>query len=133
MANIVNIWYNVTQWFRDRHERKELIKEWNTAAKHAYIFGEVPTLLEASISKGYSPFRHSHSKLYSGFRIKVFAGKSLSKDEIKIIGVTIICDPTLMRRLVVLGFDTLEVYGSENEFGLHWPIKDFLQLNSTFD
>lgn len=133
MPNIGNIWYNVTQWFRDKRERKELIKEWNAAAKHAYIFGEVPTLLEASISKGYSLFRHSNSKLYSGFRIKVFAGKLLSKDELKIIGITIISDPTLMRRLVVLGFDTLEVHGSENSFGLHWPIKDFLQLNSTFD
>lgn len=128
--NVGNIWYNITRWFRDRQERRALIAGFNEAARSSYIFGEVPTLLTANISRGNSNFRHSLSKLNSGFRIKVFAGKTLDKQELRVIGATIMSDPALMRRLVVLGFDTLEVYGDEGSFGLCWQIKDFLQLTN---
>lgn len=130
--NIGNIWYNITQWFRDRQERRSLITSFNEAARNSYIFGEVPTLLTASVSRGNSKFKHSLSKLNSGFRIKVFAGKSLDKQELRVIGAAVMSDPALMRRLVVLGFDTLEVYGEGDAYGLCWQIKDFLQLTNGF-
>lgn len=124
-----NTWNNIISWFRDRSERNKLVRSFNDSAKNAFISGKAPTLLKASISKGERLYRHQFSNwLHTGFRIQAFTGKVLTKDEIVHIGKVIINDDTLIRKLVVLGWDTLEIHGDTGNYGCRWQLKDYLSL-----
>ena len=110
-------------------ERIRLMNEWNKNAKEAYISGAVPSLLEAATSRGNSNNRHELSKLFiSGFRIKVKSGLSLSKMDLLNVGRIILNNPELVRRIIVLGWDTLEVYDAKTKVGVQWALKDFMNL-----
>lgn len=124
-----NTWNSVIDWFRDRSERAKLIRSFNDSAKNSFVIGQAPTLLKASISKGESSYRHQFSNwLKTGFRIQAFSGRQLAKDEIKLIGEVILNDNVLIRRLIVLGWDTLEIHGDKGTFGLRWQLKDYVAL-----
>lgn len=124
-----NTWNRIIDWFRDRSERSQLIRSFNDSAKNAFIIGEAPTLLKAKISKGEQTYRHQFSNwLNTGFRIQAFSGRQLSKDEIKQIGEVILNDNVLVRRLIVLGWDTLEIHGDQGNYGLRWQLKDYIAL-----
>jgi len=124
-----NTWNRVVDWFKDRSERVKLIRSFNDSAKNSFITGEAPTLLKASISKGERSYRHQFSDwLKTGFRIQAFSGRQLSKDEIKQIGEVILNDNVLIRRLIVLGWDTLEIHGDKGSYGLRWQLKDYVAL-----
>ena len=128
---IYNVWNTIIEWFSDRTERDKLIREFNSAAKCAFIQGSVPTLLKSKKSKGHSPYKHKFSDwLCSGFRVEAFSGRSLSKSEVVSIGEVILADDILVRKLVVLGFDTLEVHGDMDRYGCRWQLKDHMLLNS---
>lgn len=124
-----NAWNNILDWFRDRSERQKLIKSFNESARSAYIGGVVPTLLKAQISRGDKNYKHQFSSLLnSGFRITAFTGAQLTKEELVTVGAVIMSDNALTRKLVVLGFDTLEVIGDVGRYGCKWQLKDFLLL-----
>lgn len=124
-----NTWNNIITWFKDRSERAKLIRSFNESARNAFVTGVAPTLLKASISRGDRSYRHQFSNwLNSGFRIQAFTGRSLSKDEIIAIGNVILADDTLIRKLVVLGWDTLEIHGDKGFYGCKWQLKDFILL-----
>ncbi|MFW6272980.1 MAG: hypothetical protein ACOC2U_04280 [bacterium] len=124
-----NTWNRIIDWFRDRSERAKLIRSFNDSAKNAFITGQAPTLLKASISKGERSYRHQFSNwLNSGYRIQAFSGRELTKDEIHQIGKVILNDNVLIRRLVVLGWDTLEIHGDKGRYGLRWQLKDYISL-----
>lgn len=126
-----NTWNRIVDWFQDRSERNRLVRSFNDSAKHAFVAGLAPTLLKASISRGERSFRHQFSNwLNSGFRIQAFTGRALSKNELIVIGNTIISDPVLIRKLVVLGFDTLEVCDYIEMYGCRWQLKDYLQISN---
>ena len=125
-----NTWNNIITWFKDRSERAKLIRSFNEAARHAFINGIAPSLLKASMSKGDSTYRHQFSNwLNSGFRIQAFTGRILTRSEIITIGKVILSDETLVRKLVVLGWDTLEVHGDKGTYGCKWQLKDFILLS----
>ncbi len=124
-----NFWNKIIDWFRDRSERSHLLRSFNDSAKNAFITGDAPTLLKARISKGERSYRHQFSNwLNSGFRIQAFSGRQLAKDEIKQIGEVILNDNVLVRRLIVLGWDTLEIHGDQGIYGLRWQLKDYVAL-----
>ncbi len=124
-----NTWNRVVDWFRDRSERAKLIRSFNDSAKNSFVSGEAPTLLKASLSKGERSYRHQFSNwLKTGFRIQAFSGRQLSKEEIKQIGEVILNDNVLIRRLIVLGWDTLEIHGDKGSYGLRWQLKDYVAL-----
>lgn len=126
-----NTWNRILDWFQDRSERNRLVRSFNDSARHAFVAGQAPTLLKASISRGEKSYRHQFSNwLNSGFRIQAFTGRVLSKNELILIGTVIISDETLIRKLVVLGFDTLEVCGDKGIYGCRWQLKDFLQISN---
>lgn len=126
-----NTWNKIVEWFQDRSERSKLIRSFNESARTAFVAGNAPTLLKASISKGERAYRHQFSNwLSSGFRIQAFTGTQLSKKELVFIGSVIIADSALMRKLVVLGFDTLEICGDVGQYGCRWQLKDYMQLTS---
>ena len=123
-----NIWNNIVSWFRDLSERNKLIKSFNESAREAYVNGDAPAMLNASVSKGDSNYRHDFSKWFSsGFRIKVFSGRQLTKDEIVFIGNSILANQGLVRRLIVLGWDTLEIHGDKGMYGCKWKLVDYLE------
>ena len=125
-----NTWNFIISWFRDRNERSKLIRSFNEAARYSFIQGVVPTLLKASISRGEKLYKHQFSDwLNSGFRIQAFKGRELSRRELANIGAVIIADSVLVRKLVVLGFDTLEVIGDVGSYGCRWQLKDYMQLS----
>jgi hypothetical protein len=126
-----NLWNRIAQWFTDRQERNSLIRSFNASARAAYVAGIAPTLLRASVSKGNRAYRHQFSNwLYSGFRIQAFTGRVLTKNELVNIGEAILNDDMLVRRMVVLGWDTLETHGDVGSYGCRWQLKDFLQLQA---
>lgn len=126
---ISNTWNNIINWFSDKSERSKLIRSFNESARDAFVIGVAPTLLKSSISKGESSYKHQFSNwLNTGFRIQVFTGKHLTKDEILQIGNVILADDILVRRLVVLGWDTFEVHGDIGNYGFKWQLRDYIIL-----
>ncbi|MBT4968078.1 MAG: hypothetical protein HOM80_03630 [Bacteroidetes bacterium] len=124
-----NSWNTILEWFRDRSERSKLVRSFNESARVSFVAGIAPTLLKASISKGERSYRHQFSNwLNTGFRIQAFTGRVLSKDELIHIGKVILNDSVLVRRLVVLGFDTIEIHGDAGAYGCRWQLKDYIPL-----
>ncbi|MDL2215367.1 hypothetical protein LJC00_04180 [Dysgonomonas sp. OttesenSCG-928-M03] len=123
---IQNIWNNIINWFSDINERRVLVREFNTSSRNAFTIGMVPALLEAGISIGDSRNKLASSKfLASGFRIKIMARRGFDQKEIIVIGMIILTDAMLVRKLISLGWDTLEVYDSLSKQGLKWGLINF--------
>lgn len=123
------VWDRIVGWFRSMSERRKLINDWNDNAREAFVAGYVPSLLEASTSMGNSRYQHQMSKwLMSGFRIRAKSGRPLAKEELVAVGSIILRNEQLVRRLVALGWDTLEVYDAASNKGLQWAFKDFVSL-----
>lgn len=124
-----NTWNNILDWFRDRSERAKLVRSFNESARTSFVASIAPTLLKASISKGESSYKHQFSNwLNTGFRIQAFTGRVLTKDELIHIGKVILDDAVLVRRLIVLGWDTLEIHGDAGTYGCRWQLKDYIPL-----
>lgn len=124
-----NTWNRVVEWFKDRSERGRLVRSFNETAREAFISGQAPTALKASISRGLPAYRHEFSAwMNTGFRIQALAGRELTKAEIVFIGEVVLANETLVRRLVVLGWDTLEVHGDHGRYGCRWCLADYVNI-----
>lgn len=127
---IVNIWNRIIGWFRDLSERNKLLRGFNDSAREAFINGEVPAVLEARVSKGDPAYRHEFSRwLASGFRVKVMSGRPLTRDELIFLGNVILSDSQLVRKLVVLGWDTLEIYGQNATRGYKFKLSEHMTIH----
>ena len=126
------MWHKVAEivdWFGEVRERYKLVRSFNKAAKESYISGEAPTLLEAKITRGEGDFRHAFSKFMAGgFRIKALTGYHLGKSELIEIGNVVLGNEELVRKLVSLGWDTLEVHANEGFYGLKWELQKFSNM-----
>ncbi len=123
-----NTWNRIISWFRDRSERNRLVRSFNESAREAFVMGDAPAMLEASISRGDPSYKHAFSRwMYSGFRIKIFTGRLLTKDEMIFIGNTILSNEQLVRRLMILGWDTLEIHGENGTYGCKWKLADHME------
>jgi hypothetical protein len=119
----------IKEWFGEMSDRYKLVRDFNRESKLAFIAGEVPTLLEVRITKGDSAYRHEFSKfLGGGFRIKALTGAPLSKEEMKELGNIVLDNEELVRRLISLGWDTLEVHDSQGLYGLKWALKKYANI-----
>jgi hypothetical protein len=123
-------WNRIINWFRDLSERDRLINEFNTSARCAFTQLSVCTLLEARTKKGERNFRHECSSflLPTGFCIKATKGTPLTKDEIIYIGTVILTNESLVRRLFVLGWDTLYIEDVIGNKQAKWAIKEFANI-----
>lgn len=125
----INAWNQLVSWFKDRSERSRLIRNFNDNARRAFVEGYAPTVLKASISRGMSAYKHEFSAwMNTGFRIQALTGRELSKDEMVFIGQVVLADETLVRRLIVLGWDTLEVHDDQGRYGCRWRLTDYAQI-----
>jgi hypothetical protein len=124
-----NLWNDILDWFEDRSVRSNLVRSFNSSAKNAFISGVAPTLLKAEISKGNRKYKHQFSNwTNTGFRIQAFAGRQLSKNELIKIAKVVMSDEVFVRRLIVLGWDTLEVQTDSGNYGVRFQLKDHLAL-----
>ena len=122
-----NKWSNMTSWFQDGLDRKKLVKEFNNSAKASFVNGNVPALLKCSISKGYKPYKHTYSAFFfTGIRVVAYTNSSLPEHDLNMLGHTILADKRIVRLLVSLGWDTLEVHSDKGETGLRWKLIDFV-------
>ena len=113
----------IKEWFGELTERHKLILDFNRAGKYAFVSGEAATLLEAKITKGESLYRHHFSRYRGGgFRIRALSGRALSRNEMVEIGSIVLANQELVRRLVSLGWDTLEVHDNAGCNGLKWKL-----------
>jgi hypothetical protein len=126
------MWYRlilIREWFGEMADRYRLIRDFNRESRQAFIGGEVPTLLEARITKGDSAYRHEFSKfLGGGFRIKALTGTPLSRVEIEELGMVVLENEELVRTLISLGWDTLEIHDSQGLYGLKWALKKYANI-----
>lgn len=123
------MWDIILTWFSDRRERRALLREFNYTAKVAFVEGIAPTLIEAKTTIGVADYRHTFSKFMAGgFRIKALSGRVLSKSELSEIGKIILADEARVRKLISLGWDTLEVYDEKGYIGCKWALKDFAKI-----
>lgn len=119
----------IAEWFGEMSERCTLVRNFNRAGKNAYIAGKAPTLLEAKITIGESAYTHAFSKfLAGGFRIKALSGRALSKSELIEVGRVVLNNDELVRKLISLGWDTLEVHDNAGYNGCKWKLMDFSNL-----
>ena len=122
-------WNKIISWFKEMSERNKLLCKWNEEAKESYIQGIIPVLLEANISKGDNRYKHQFSRLlFSGFRIQIKGTHSLTKEEILDIGRTILHNQNLVRKMILLGWDTLEILDVVHQRGVKWAFKDFANI-----
>lgn len=123
------MWHRLVDWFSDVRERYRLLKDFNTMAKRAFISGYAPTLLEARTTVGCFEYRHAFSKFMAGgFRIKALSGIALTKNELIEIGKVVLDNDELVRKLISLGWDTLEVHDLKGFQGYKWALKDFAKI-----
>lgn len=126
------MWYRIiviANWFGEIKERYKLIRDFNRAAKMSFIIGDAPTLLQSKITTGEGAYRHEFSKfLGGGFRIKAMTGRPLDRHELIEIGSVILDDDALVRKLVALGWDTLEVHANKGYVGVKWALKNHINL-----
>jgi hypothetical protein len=119
----------VTEWFGEMVERYRLIKDFNQAAKYAFISGQAPALLEAKITRGESAYKHAFSKwMGGGFRIKALSGRPLDKSELIEIGRVVLDNEELTRKMITLGWDTLEVHANQGYKGAKWALKEYANI-----
>ena len=122
-------WNKITEWFSTSRERNRFIADFNRAAKQAYIANMVPVYLKAESSRGNSNYKHQFSSfLYHGFRIRMLAGRPLDYYEIMDIGNMLIINTGLMRNLVTLGYDTLEITNIHGNVLKDWRLTTLLAL-----
>lgn len=126
------MWYKiivVMDWFGEMSERYKLVRDFNRAAKNSFIAGKAPTLLETKITSGESSYRHAFSKwLGGGFRIKALSGRPLQRAEMIEIGKVVLDNEELVRKLIALGWDTLEVHDNQGFNGLKWALKNYANI-----
>jgi len=126
------MWYKILQivdWFGDMVDRYKLVRDFNAAAKNAFVNGYADTLIEAKITWGESSYRHEFSKMMAGgFRIKALSGSYMARYELIEVGKIILNNEPLVRKLISLGWDTLEVHDNHGALGCKWPLKDYAHI-----
>lgn len=122
------MWDRIQEWFGEISERSRMVKDFNQSAKGAFIAGAAPTLFKAKVTLGDSSYRHAFTKMYSGFRITALGGKVFSKYECADLARVILDNEELVRKLLALGFDTLEVHSNGGGGAYQWNLSDFANL-----
>lgn len=124
-------WNKIVTWFREANERQRCVNDFNDAAKKAFIENIAPVYLKSEISRGNRNYKHSMSNFFfSGFRIKTLSGRALSFSEVEAIGLAIHTNQELMRKLVTLGLDTLEICDTSGSKVKDWRITEIMQIRN---
>lgn len=127
-------WNIITTWFKEQKERSLLIKDFNEKAQDTFVRGETPIVLKASSSRGFSKYHHELSaRINTGFRIQAFTGRALTKKETMDIGQAILLNTKLIRQLIVLGWDTLEIHDNCGRYGCRWCLTEYADIGKIIE
>lgn len=119
----------IVDWFGELTERVRIVRDFNRAAKLAFVGGQAPTLLQAKTTRGEYKYKHAFSKFMAGgFRIKALSGKPLPKNELIEIARVVLDNELLVRKLISLGWDTLEVHDNKGIVGVKFALKDYANI-----
>jgi hypothetical protein len=121
----------IIDFFKEFSERRFLLKEFNSVAKLAFVTGATNRLLKAKTTFGDSGYHHSMSSMFSGFKIMIRNKEYISKEEVKVIGKVVLNNKILLRQLMSLGYDTLEVYGGDDYYH-QWNMSAFGDLKNYY-
>ena len=128
--NPINLTNDVTQWFSDVGSRQKMVKSFNDAAKAAFVSGITQFMFKASIARGNSKYKHQFSNaLFSGIKIVAYNNGRITKDDLTIVGLAILANPPLVRRLMLLGWDTLELCCDNSPIRFQYPINEYMLLD----
>lgn len=120
---------DVYDWFGELAVRIKVVRDFNRAAKFSFIAGQAPTLLEVKTTRGDSNYRHAFSKwMAGGFRVKALSGKPLPQSGLVEIARVVLDNEELVRKLVALGWDTLEVHDNKGFQGVKFPLKEYVRI-----
>ena len=128
MQKYYNMWDRIVDWFGEVSERSRIIRGFNNSAKQSFIGGNAGTLLRAKITLGNSDYKHMFSKMYSGFRITAINGGIINKYECSNLAAVILDDEELVRKLLSLGFDTLQVNSNGGGGAFQWNLSDYANM-----
>ncbi len=130
-------WKRIVNWFRDSVSRKRFIDTFNDYASVNFHNLSVSALLKARSGFGSSnsSFRHELSApiIASGFIIEVIAGEDVPRDDIILIGQTVLYSESVVRWLWALHWDTLIIRDVRTGRSGEWAIKDFIHLGGLLD
>ena len=111
----MSVFDRIADWFGDVMERRAVINKFNMQSKHAWDEG-FPFMLKAETTRGDYSNRHNFSRRKSGFRISAMTGGNMNKEKCSMVAMVILSNQTLVRQLMRLGYDTLEVYGGDTGY-----------------
>lgn len=120
---------NIVSWFNDKLDRHRMVADFNRRAADAWDNGDAPTLLKAKITWGNSINKHNFSHTFSGFTIKAATAGTMNREKCTMIGLLIMSDQKLVRSLIRNGFDTLQIFGSDNYSGFETGLTNLLIEN----
>ena len=111
-------------------ERLKVINELNIAFKEAFLSTEIDRHCKVSICSGNGKYRHEMSAftLRSGFKVTIENDDNLKESDFIEISKYILSNPTFVRQLMVLGFDTLAIKGKNQLNKLEIPLKEHGKL-----
>ena len=120
------MWDSIVTWFTSKRDKHALVKDFNRKASNAWDCGDAPTLLRAKVTWGDSKNKHNFSDIRSGFRIKAATSGNLEREQCILIGMIIMSDQVLLRKLMRVGFDTLEVFSDTSSDGFEAGLRNLL-------
>jgi hypothetical protein len=119
----------IADWYRKVVERNQVVHDFNKSYKNSFITGSAPTLLEARITRGERAFLHTFSENSGGgFRIKALSDRQLAQSELIEISKIVLENEEFVRKLIALGWDTLEIQDNKGLNGLKWQLKKYANI-----
>ncbi|MCH4552217.1 hypothetical protein [Aestuariibaculum lutulentum] len=68
-----------------------------------------------------------------GYRIKALSGQTLDRTELIDIGRVVLDNEELIRKMISLGWDTLEVHSNYGFLGLKWELQKHANIGGFID
>lgn len=113
----------LADFISDVLERRSLIRRFNDSAKYAYYKGDSDKMVKAHTSIGNSLFKHTMSKMRSGFRIEVLNTEVLPESEAHEMAMVLLDNGPFIRQLMTIGYDTLEI--KSGFFMYNWQMSKY--------
>ena len=112
-------------------ERMRIISQMNAAFKEYFMSGEFNRMCKISIGQGKSEYAHEMSSLWlrSGFKITIENDVNLKESEMNELASYVTGNPTFVRQLMAMGFDTLVIKGKTTGKTTNYALKRFANLN----
>lgn len=112
-------------------DRVRLIGEFNRVFNQAYLQSEINRKCSVTTSLGKPGFGHSMSDHFrSGFKITILNDDYLTETDLFEISGYVLESPGFVRKLMVVGYDTLIVKGKTATVGLQVPLKKFGNIDN---